>query len=375
MNRLRTCLVVPALFASLVVGCANVTPSDASQPPEPVTRAWSAEESNAARAAMARAYANDPVEYWAVHGLPALARGADLRANDGVANPNAVFDEVMKGFEPDRFTAACGRGEVHPMICGRATANGDAALGLPDAIGEWLLEGGDLTTRGLRELVTTSFTMSKLSALEPVASKEADELPPVENVVCVTPDAPEEATDALTWSKVAGTAELAGDGPNGKCVTQAVGICSQRLGLHGATVTPEAWQKLSTELGVTATSGGSIAGMKTYFEGKGYAFSEAWTGPRESATTEAQRALARGCDVFLWYNSGDAATHIEVVNGIDTTNRPDGEALVTTNSWGRTATTKVSNGTYSEKSDRDRYGDTSRFAASEKATFYYACAR
>ncbi len=110
--------------------------------------------------------------------------------------------------------------------------------------------------------------------------------------------------------------------------------------------------------------------MKQYFESNGYGFSEAWDGPLESATLEAKRALERGCDVFLWYDSGEKTTHIEVVEDVSV--KEDGEAVVSTNSWGQSATAKVKSGTYSQKSDIGRYGD---FRASAKATLYYACAK
>jgi hypothetical protein len=226
----------------------------------------------------------------------------------------------------------------------------------------------DYRTRMFRELVVETFDADQLAALAPASEKNALVLPSVQNPVCT--NAPGGA-DALTWDKVANSTPLAGDQNDGKCVTKAVGLCTQRLGMRGAEVTPAAWQEFSGQLHALPGDGGAqISSMKSYFEDRGYAFTEAWDGPFESACTEANSALARGCDVFLWYNSGEKQSHIEMVEDIDTQYQPGYQCIATTNSWGERATAKVRRGTYSEKSDRERYTD---FRESAGATFYYAC--
>ncbi len=273
---LRSCLVVSVLVAPLAVGCTlpmDPIGGEAFDPPAPgvlpagsAVRAWSADESNAARVAIRTAYQADPAAYWAVHGLPALARSADLRERDGIAQPDAIFDGVMKGFERERFFTACELAQVHPMICERAMAASDPAVGLPRALRSWVARGdeerfsrrgpgpiAEQTTRGLREVLTTSFSSSVLVELAPTDTKTTDTLPTVADVVCSPPGggAEGDAGTGLTWEKVADSSSLAGGKPDGMCVTKAVGVCTQRLGMRNATVTPEAWQKLSAEVART----------------------------------------------------------------------------------------------------------------------------
>jgi hypothetical protein len=321
---------------------------------------------------------SDPVAYWAVNGLPALARTADLREQGGVADANAVFGQVLRSFEESKLVAGCELERIHPLICNSYFESGD----LPHAIRVWVARGdadrfsrqgpgfvSEQTTRGLTELVTIAFDRDGLLALAPAAAKTTEILPPVGDIGCARPEDPAVA-GGLTWADVATSTELAGSQPDGMCVTKAVGVCTQRLGMRGATVTPEAWQELSNDLEALPTGGAHSASMKKYFEGNGYAFSEAWSGPSESASTEAMNALARGCDVFLWYE-GTTTAHVEVVTGITQDAATPSDSTVTTNSWGQTATTTVQGGDYSGKSDIGRYGGN--LPATGKATFFYAC--
>lgn len=382
--------VVSLVLASVTAGCSiSAGAPSTSDPPvvpeEAVPRAWSAEESNARRAAIAKAYESDPVAYWATYGLPALARNADIRERGGAADPNRGFATVMTAFDPARFLEACGLGQVHPVLCDLAHGpEGDVSKGLPGAIRQWVANGdadrfspagpgptSELTTQGLLELVATSFLREKVVAFAPAREKTADVLPPVpEEVVCAPAKGGGADAGGLTWENVSTSTTLAGGKPDGMCVTKAVGLCTQRLGLRDADVSPEEWQDLSKELGALPEGGAHIENMKTYFEGKGYAFSEAWDGPFESACAEAFLAYARGCDVFLWYDSGEKTTHIEMVEDIDMTADKPSECVATTNSWGRRATVNVASGTYSNKSDVGNYDD---FRPSAAATFYYAC--
>lgn len=393
VSRLRSSLVVSTLLATLVAGCIaeeggpspSPSPSPSTSPSASgVPREWSADASNEARARMASAYSADVPGYWASHGLPALARTADMREHDGVADPNAVFALVMRSFDAQRLLEACELRKVHPLICDLS----QSPDGLPGAIRVWVARGdaerfsregpgriSEETTRGLRELVETSFDRDGLVALGPAPSKIAEELPPIEEVVCVPPPGGSGSSDAgsgLTWAAVSSSTELAGGQPDGMCMTKATGLCTQRLGLRDATVTPEAWQELSRQLNASPTGGAKMSAMRKYFEDNGYAFSDAWNGPSESACEEAMRALSRGCDVFLWYDAGDTK-HIEVVEGMSMSTDTPRDCVATTNSWGQSATTKVSWSTYSEKSDLDRYGGADRFRPTGRAAFHYAC--
>ncbi|MFO0737427.1 MAG: hypothetical protein U0270_16165 [Labilithrix sp.] len=375
-SRIRSPLafvILAATSAVAIAGCSEcdgemsdmMAPSQVGTPaPVPVMRAWSADVSNQARKNMAQSYDADVASYWAVYGLPTLARGAEIREADGVPSPNGNFDPVMRALDTKRLIEACRAGTVSELLCASPSPT---AADVVSVIRSSTSLDPSYRTRMLKELVTEAFDAGQLAAMAPATSKEALVLPSVQSPVC---DAGPGGANVLTWDKVAGSKELAGGKNDGMCVTKAVGLCTQRLGLRNNEVTLEAWQELSDQLGALPQGGAQISSMKSYFEDRGYAFTEAWDGPLESACTEANSALARGCDVFLWYDSGETQSHIEMVEDIDTQYQPGYQCVATTNSWGERATAKINRGRYSEKSDRVRYPD---FRETSGSTLYYAC--
>jgi len=166
---------------------------------------------------------------------------------------------------------------------------------------------------------------------------------------------------------------------NASCVGQAVGPCSVKLGILPANMTCKDWNDLSKAVGTKAGGSGAVqSGISAYYNSKGYSCTRAWSGPFESAVQEAKKALDRGCDVEISYRSSDGKQgHREMVTAIAVDANNSSKATVTTLSWGQQATVTVESGSYSGKSDGNRYRapgqNKSYLEGTGTAYLYYYC--
>ena len=141
-----------------------------------------------------------------------------------------------------------------------------------------------------------------------------------------------------------------------QCAALATGASAWKLGLLPRLVTCQLWDELSQELGAgPGNSGATPAAQAAWYAARGYSCTLATEGILESAAAEADKALARGCDVRLRYIGADGSAHTEVITAIDPIPDSDGAYKVMTLSWGQLASVTVRAGRYSGKTDANRY--------------------
>ena len=145
-------------------------------------------------------------------------------------------------------------------------------------------------------------------------------------------------------------------------------------------MTCQDWNQLSRALGAEerGSGGASLSGIASWFRGKGYCASTAYDGAFESACNEARKALARGCDVLMYYkDDANTSAHIEMVRGITTNANDSEQCSVRTWSWGQRESVTYDSGRYSNKSDGRRYrtaGEAKSYLeGSGKAKLIYYC--
>ncbi|MEM7105176.1 MAG: hypothetical protein AAF502_18710 [Bacteroidota bacterium] len=353
-------------------------------------------------------YKSNPQAYFGQFGVPPLARLGRLNESLG-GNPFSAFKMMQAFYNDEAFIQAVEQGFIHPefaqVYIENLNSNPFAAIVLAfltytDQMDVYLNEGLTedpnvlLIYQIFTEVVTYAFDPAMFDALAPIPEKEyVTPLP--ENgidalgfcgmdsfteVLCQNPVNNEDDNDTSTdidWDDVSSIPWKTTY--NGACATLATGACAAKLGILDDDVNCSEWNDLSEDIGATPGKiGAPISGINDYFEGEGYGVSEAWDGWSESAVEEAEAALGRGCDVMLYYESADGtAAHIEVVTDIDVDGSDDTKGTITTLSWGRSATTTYDSGSYSDKSDGNRYRQAgenkSYLEGTGKAKLIYYC--
>lgn len=360
-----------------------------------ITCADAAARDQASRAATHDYYQADVVGYWARHGLPALARLADIRERYGL-DPRAAFAETEAYLDGAQLSFMAEMGQLSPALEARFFAAGGAAPGavmedvVMTMIRDIVLDGDAATpaappnanpnnpsTPLLLELYPIAYP-GLGAAFAPAASKECSqtaaplldnagflqcqlgcspadaELPGCSGVqttgVDAGPDDNDTTKNVTTWDNVTGV--LWHTTYNPSCVGQGLGQCLAKLGELPQQVTCEAWNDFGQSVGTKAGgSGATPDDQNAYLEGLGYCVSTAYDGLSESACEEAKAALnRRGCDVIF-----DWPDHQEMVTGIDIDANDDEKCIAHTSSWGSPATVQYASGKASYKSDKSRY--------------------
>ena len=375
-----TAILSFVIFSLLITACKqdeNFNPIDNTDDTyEPNIQEY---DYDADRADIANFYESNINAYWARYGFPPLGFLSELRASLGDTNPNAVFADVFTAFDQQRFFLSLESGQLPPEVMEaffnnpssnpaqtvlasilqyleqlkNAEANGDVAMTEQVYFSLEMLTAGAFSPEGLLELtildnggIPTAFLNIDIcfshshgldgEVMEPPADGGDDGL-------------------KVKWDSITGIHWKTDY--NGACGTVATGACAHKLGLIDDDVDCKEWNDISKDIGAKKGGlGATIDGISSYFKGKGYGRTTARDTDKQSAAQEAKSALARGCDVMIWYKNGDKAGHIEVVTEVtvDATNPKKG--TMKTLSWGQSATTTFESNKFSGKSDGNRYG-------------------
>lgn len=353
---------------------------------------------NRDRASVAQFYHRDPVDYWATHGVPALARLAIFRQQVGT-DPFQPFQGFMQGFNEGRFFAALENNQLPAPFAALATnelASGSSATNAYLNSFIKLVQQSDASTNcpslfRTNCVVTNSFVPVFTQVMTNTISTNGwTTWAPQTNKVFINPaqqtnhatinwvdvhgsdafttnrrpaTAPNDDTNTTfttQWENIS-TPTLWNTTYDGACASVAVGASLAKLGVGPTNTTCRFWNELSRLLGSTpGVLGAYQTNIAALYGSLGYGCNAAYDGPFESAVEEAKKALERGCDVAITYISPDRTrAHTEMVLGITVSAADSTKGTISTLSWGQNATVNysgsVTGGSYSGKSDGQRY--------------------
>lgn len=358
------------------------------------------------RSEVAQFYERSPQHYWVHFGIPPLARLSDINEAAG-RNPQDSFAGLNRGFDARRFHTAFQGGLLAAEFTKRLTFFLESGQGTNEAVNssfrffvtelDSVYEAQGTNAPRIEQIFgmfngvfSNSYNVANLAVIAPLPEKQG-QFPATTNLGWVdlhgsdaftlqVPPLPPNLADTDTSSRIRWKDIRDANWNttyNGACAAVATGASLAKLAPEKfpASTTCQFWNEFSRGIGNQAGSVGATAnGMANYYATLGYQCVTAKDGVLETAVEEADKAWKRGCDVTLHYLSADGKeAHIEMVELIVLDPNNSQRATVHTLSWGQHESVTYDNGTWSGKSDGNRYGSENYLQDSGKATFYYYC--